>query len=167
MKTLAAPLIGIAALGLVLSVFVHLSALLQFRNPLGKAAWALHVGIFVVGFPAVLVAQRLTNEAKQKDWWRVALRGCPRWMQYMTYAFFVYAILNFGLFVLTGKAAKEDESIVLRGFSGHWMVFYSGIMAILYSFMRVGDVQLRCISGHPVSPLANYCEVCGQAIHQT
>lgn len=98
-RPLLLPLIGLSALGLILSLMVHLSALLGLALPLGERAWLLHVGIFVVWLPAVLVMQPLTREFKQKDLWRAALRGCPRWMRWMTYGFFAYAAVNFAIFV--------------------------------------------------------------------
>lgn len=166
MKTLISPFIGIAAVGLVLSLLVHLSALLRVTNPLGKAAWGLHVGVFVVWLPAVLVAQRLTRNATQKDCWKIALRGCPGWMRYMTIGFFGYAIVNFAIFLLGSVGGRESEPDVFRGFSGHWMAFYSAAMAMLYSFLRVDTRPSRCINGHEVGPLANYCEKCGQQVKQ-
>jgi hypothetical protein len=81
MKKLVAPFIGIAAVGLVLSLFVHVTALFGLSNGLGGAAWGLHIGIFMVWIPAVFAAIRLTRSARQRDFWKVALRGCPSWMR--------------------------------------------------------------------------------------
>jgi len=81
MNTILYVLVSIAGTGLVLSVIVHAASLAGIPTPLGEKSWILHIGIFVVWFPAVLVRQPLTREFKQKDLWRAALRGCPAWMR--------------------------------------------------------------------------------------
>jgi len=167
MKNLASLFVGIAGAGLVLSLFVHITALAGIESPLGRAAWALHGGIFLVWLPAVLAAQRLTTHANRADMWRMALRGCPPWMKYLTYFFFGYAFLNFAFFVIRGFSRKPTEIESLRGFSGHWMLFYGAAMAILYSYIKEDDRLPRCANGHICSQIANYCERCGQAVQRT
>lgn len=129
-------LMWISMLGLALSLLVHLSALLGMASVFGEAAWFLHAGIFVVWIPAVFILQRLTREFEQKDLWRAALRGCPRWMRWITYGFVGYAFVNFVLFIIMEPghgSSAETPAVVFRGFSGHWMAFYSGALAIFYS----------------------------------
>ncbi len=173
MAIILAPFVILAAIGLVLSLIVHVSSLVGMPSPLGETAWVLHIGIFVVWFPAVIASQSLVKDFKQKDFWKAALRACPRWMKYMTCFFFVYAFINFLLFMILdlggeGTDSSDDgtPSSVLRGFSGHWMAFYSAAMALLYSRIHVTehDAARRCPSGHPVSPSAKFCEECGAEI---
>src|SRR5262245_26832033 len=130
------PLLWLSTLGLILSILVHLAALLGTDSALGEAAWFLHGGIFLVWFPAVLVLQPLTREFKQKDLWRAALRGCPKWMRWITYGFFGYAAVNFLLFIFMAPGRSSSPGtppVILRGFSGHWMAFYSAAVAVFYS----------------------------------
>lgn len=161
---------GLAVIGLALSVVAHLAAVFGFSQPLGEAVMGLHVGIFVVWLPAVMVANRLVADFKRKDFWTAALRGCPRWMRAVTFVIFVYAFLNFFLFLGNqpprGKSQKADAPEVVRGFSGHWMAFYSAGAALLYSGLKVRqmDPARRCPKGHPVSASATYCEKCGAEI---
>jgi hypothetical protein len=163
---------AIAALGLALSVLVHLAALFGLPSPLGEKSWILHVGIFVVWFPAVLIVQSLTRDFKQKDLWRAALRGCPVWMRRLVWIVAGYAMVNFAIFAYQMTGAKptsqETPDEVWRGFSGHWMVFYSMAMAIFYSALRIRDhdSQRRCLAGHPASPSAQFCDQCGQPIRE-
>jgi hypothetical protein len=89
-------------------------------------------------------------------------------MKYMVYGFFGYGFLNFAIFLLT---APKDGSgpmspVIVRGFSGHWMVFYSAAAAVLYSATHVDDRDQgrRCGNGHAVGPLAHFCEQCGQPV---
>jgi hypothetical protein len=59
----------------------------------------------------------------------MALSGCPPWMRYMTYGFFIYAFVNSAIFFVlvsmhpppNGGGAPPPE--VWHGFSGHWMAF--------------------------------------------
>lgn len=167
-KTILTFFMTLAAIGLVLSVAVHLCALFGFNVPFAKEAWGLHGGIFVVWLPTVIVAHRLSKDFKQKDLWKAALRGCPTWMKYITYFFFGYAILNFAIFMFGTMASPAGKSELneLRGFSGHWMAFYSAAMSVLYSAINYEsyDDTRKCLNGHAVSPLAKFCEECGAPV---
>ena len=169
-KILLGPFIALSAVGLILSIIVHVIALSGNQVPFGNFAWALHGGIFIVWFPAVLVSMRLSKDFKRKDFWKAALRGCPPWMKIMTYFFFGYAIINFVIFILSttgmAKGTTPSTATELRGFSGHWMAFYSAALAILYSFTKpdLFDKERKCRNGHVVSPLAKFCDECGAQI---
>lgn len=167
MKPLLPPLIALSAAGLLASVVVHLCALAGVANPFGPYAWALHIGIFVVWLPAVLVMNRLTANVafKQNDLWKVALAGCPPWMRRMVYGFFIYAFVNFALFfALSTRLPKNrvPQAMQLRGFSGHWMAFYAAAWALLYAAGH--RVTAKCASGHDASPAAKFCERCGAPV---
>ena len=56
------------------------------------------------------------------------------------------------------------RQVVWRGFSGHWMVFYSAALAILYSAANTVDANPRLTNGHSASPNATYCTRCGQPV---
>jgi hypothetical protein len=169
MTLIAYPFLVLSAVGLGLSVISHICGLLGVVGPLGDWTWLLHIGIFVVWLPAVLAAQRLSKNVPQKDIWKAALRGCPAWMRYATYGLFGYAIVNFLVFFLTADKSQGSGPMppgVVRGFSGHWMIFYGAAFSILYSYVQVGgrDEVRRCVSGHEVRPLAKFCEQCGQPV---
>lgn len=163
------PFVALSAIGLVVSLWVHLGAVTGRRVAHQEFFWLLHVGIFVVWFPAVLVANRLVGNQRKKDLWKVVLRGCPDWMRYMVYGFFGYAVVNFLSFMgkaPSGGGSADTPPIVWRGFSGHWMAFYSAAMAILYSAAKMNDNVRRCSNGHTIPPNANFCTRCGQpAMH--
>jgi hypothetical protein len=163
--------IGLSTLGLILSLWVHLGALMGRRAP-AQYFWILHLGIFVVWFPAVFIARRRVGNTNRKDFWKVILKDSPEWMHYMVYGFSGYAFLNFALFLGSGgtsgpgNTGLNPPANVWRGFSGHWMVFYSAALAILYSAVNEGSAALRCVSGHRVSRGAVYCTKCGQPVLQ-
>jgi hypothetical protein len=157
----------LSAVGLVVSLWVHLGAVAGRRVAPEACFWILHMGIFVVWFPALFVAKRRFGNLQRKDFWKVVQRGSPEWMRYMVYGFGGYAIINFALFVFqapTGDGGTNPPAIVWRGFSGHWMAFYSAALAILYSAARVNGTGRRCVNGHPVPSNANFCERCGQRV---
>ena len=165
MTALLYPVVGLALLGLVASAIVHLTTLLGMA-PL-RYAWVLHVGVFVVWLPAVVIAYKQTAEFRQKDFWKAALRGCPPWASRGLNVLFGYAMLNFVLFSLSEGKGEGDKAIAeFRGFSGHWMAFYGAAAAILYSATKAEalDRTRRCLQGHPVSPVARFCDQCGSPV---
>jgi hypothetical protein len=165
------PFMLLAALGFVLSVAAHLLAITGIQIPGGGLVWGLHVGIFAVWIPAVLVSVQTARLGNRKDFWKIALAGCPPWMRYGLFVLFGYAIFNFILFISVAPAHTQQfgntpPPSVLRGFSGHWMIFYAAAFAILYC--RIHAPQLykvrKCPNGHVVSPAARFCPDCGCAV---
>jgi hypothetical protein len=135
-KLLLWPLVGFAALGLALSVWVHFGAVLGQRVAPPVFFFGLHIGAIAIWFPAAFVAQKRIGGTRRNDFWKLALRGAPDWMRYMVYGFFGYAVLNFLLFMSQAPAHGGNGApppVVWRGFSGHWMAFYSAAMATMYA----------------------------------
>jgi hypothetical protein len=159
-----------AVAGFALSAIAHITSIAGVELPGGKAVFLLHAGIFVVWLPALLVMHRVSGGINRRDLWKVALSGCPSWMRTAVYAIFVYAFLNFFYFFATTaglpKHASGGVSTIaeVRGFSGHWMIFYSAAFAILYSARNRPGLLLdrRCSNQHAVSKTAEYCETCGE-----
>ena len=171
MSVLLYPFMLLSALGLVLSVGSHLAALASLPIPGGSLVWGLHVGIFVVWFPTVLVANRMARHGRRSDFWKLALAGCPAWARYALYGLFAYAVLNFiiGMSGVTshqkvGGGTGLDSEV--RLFSGHWMVFYGAAFATLLS--AINNPRLlksrKCVQGHDVAPLDHFCPKCGAAL---
>jgi hypothetical protein len=157
--------VWLSAIGLLVSLWIHVGAFMGRTIP--SAFWVLHVGIFVVWFPAVLVAQRLVGNANRKDLWKVVLKGAPDWMRYMVYVFSTYEFVNF--MISMGQASSGGRHTTTsaadwRGFSGLWMVFYSAALAILYSAAKTMESSPRCANGHLASPNSLYCTRCGQPV---
>jgi hypothetical protein len=156
----------LSAIGLVVSLWVHIGAVMGRRVAPQSFFWMLHVGIFVVWFPTIFVAQRLVGSTSRRDFWKVVLKGSPDWMRYMVYGFFGYAIVNFLLFMMKAPSGSSGNppAVVWRGFSGHWMAFYSAALAILYSAAKIAEAGPRCVNGHVAAPNAVYCTRCGQPV---
>jgi len=152
---------------LVLSLWVHLGAVMGHRVAPEALFWILHMGIFVVWFPTVLVARKRVGNRSSKDYWKLVLKGSPDWMRYMVYGFSGYAFVNFAFFMAkapTGKGVGDTPPIVWRGFSGHWMLFYPAVLAILYAAAKASENIRRCLNGHAVLATANFCSRCGQSV---
>ena len=160
---------ALAACGLALSIGAHCMVLAGVPIPGGKLVWGLHVGIFVVWIPTVLTSMRTTRYANRKDFWKIALAGCPLWMRRGFYVLFGYGILNFVVFMATTANQPKQQRIgdtppsVVRGFSGHWMIFYGAAFAVLYSRIHAPELdrERKCPQGHTASPTARFCAECG------
>ena len=100
MTALLLPFIVLSATGLLLSIATHVASLLGLTVPGGGLVWSLHIGIFVVWLPAVLVAYRINRGRPQSELWKNVLSGVPKWMRYAVYVLFAYAIANFVLFFI-------------------------------------------------------------------
>jgi hypothetical protein len=157
----------IAITGFCLSLSVHLATFVgvdpQQSFPF---VWLLHIGIFIVWLPAILIANRRTKGAPRSDQWRTIFRGAPWWIAALIGPVFLYAFFNFffTIFVLlgghsptvrNGAYALSDHGRVVRTisehdyhryrayearlFSGHWMLFYLAATAMLYPRSEEAD----------------------------
>jgi len=138
----------LACLGFVLSLAVHVAALFGFNASTQiPHLWLLHLGIFVVFIPMVLTSQKRLGSKVSFAKLRAVF---PAWVVTFGLVLAVYVALNFlftmislreggpgmqnGKFVLQSHgrfireltateytALKANE---VRGFSGHWLIFY-------------------------------------------
>jgi len=70
-------------------------------------------------------------------------------MRWSLYAVFGYGILNFIYFVATTgsqhfQMTGDAPDPVIRGFSGHWMIFYGAAFAIFYSRLNAPQLYSGC-----------------------
>ena len=121
------------------------------------------MGIFVVWLPTVLISQSLSKDFPRDQMWKATLRGCPKFMQYILYGLFAYAFINFLLFSEHSGKHEPVSAATIRGFSGHWLIFYYAAFCILYSYAIVSsrDTQRRCVNGHVLLSSSKYCPECG------
>ena len=121
----------IAAVGFFASFACHLMGWLGVEPPWGRSVFLLHVGFIVLWFPLVIFANR-TMPTPGRGNIEHLLAVLPKWTRVFTCALFIYALANFGYFMFsTHQYPKHGVPflIELRGFSGHWMLFY-GFAAI-------------------------------------
>ena len=133
------PFIWLAGAGFLLSLAAHLVSLTG--HPLPSSVMALHVGIFVVWLPTVVVVLRM-KRGSDRQAWKTAFAGAPTWMKRVVVLIFVYSMVSFFWFVLRtpphGAPLSDGDPAMVRGFSGHWMTFYSVAFTALYSARRLG-----------------------------
>jgi hypothetical protein len=156
----------LAVVGFAAMFIIHVASLLGIRGPFEPLLTYLVPGMFVVFLPAVLVMSRLTRDFKQKDIWRAALRGCPKWMQRAVRVVFGYSWLGFFVLPLLYGGGMDSEANKARMMSGALMTFYLIPVAVLYSATQAErlDEGRRCLNGHTVPPLARFCEECGAPV---
>jgi hypothetical protein len=157
----------LAAVGLILSALVHFSTFAG-ADPVEifPPVWLLHVGIFLVFIPAGFATEKAEKGNKSSS--SFFFDNAPRWMIWMAKLFFVYAFVNFAIFFFLmreGQPTKrqdgryaitqgselvrrigEDEfhhlqALEARGFSGHWLLFYSWALTILVSSIRASSAR--------------------------
>ena len=135
-KPLLWPLIVMSLAGLILSLWVHLGALAGRKVAPEILFFGLHIGAIAIWLPAIFISKERIGSSRRKDFWKAATSGAPDWVRYLVYVSGGYAIVNFVLFMLKAPpngTGGDPPAIVWRGFSGHWMFFYSAAFAIFYS----------------------------------
>ena len=150
----------LAAAGLVISAAAHFSTYAGYDpQEAFPYIWLLHIGIFLVFLPAIAVQSGLPRDGKGNT---KLFAFAPRWMQLAAYVLFAYAFVNFAVFMFRSSSGSPSErnakfvlqshgrvireltaqeyhfqkALVVRGFSGHWMLFYAAAMTTLSSAMR-------------------------------
>jgi hypothetical protein len=119
-------LAAIAAMGFLASVACHLLGWLHVEPPWGRSVFVLHIGFLVLWFPLVIFANRTMPKPGRANMEHL-LAELPKWVRIATSCLFAYALLNFAYFsYCTREYPKHGVpfSLELRGFSGHWLLFY-------------------------------------------
>lgn len=161
----------LAGIGFVASLAVHLLALFGVLPPGGEAVFGLHAGVFVVGFPVLLVSFRIGQGQRTNVSWKQMLSGCPAWMRYAALGLLLYAIVNLVIAFssTTNGHASGSEALnpaTLRVFSGHWMFFYGLAFAVIFSAYRKPWLlrTAKCPIGHKVAHAEGFFATCGAAL---
>lgn len=129
----------IAAIGFIASAACHLMGWLHTEPPWGRSVFVLHIGILALWFPLVLFANR-TMPKDAKNNLEHLLAEFPLWLRRASTLLFVYALLNFSYFMYcTSQYPKHEVPfyVELRGFSGHWMLFYGMALMGFVALARI------------------------------
>ena len=130
MKSVFAALSALGLAGFVASLIVHICALLQHPSPFGKWVWALHIGIFPSFFILVIYSNKTKPAKSGRDNVSHLMKQLPPLVGKISNALFVYALLNFAVFMVqTTQYPKKGvpDWLIQRGFSGHWLIFHGAI----------------------------------------
>jgi hypothetical protein len=124
---------------------------------------AMHIGVFVVFFPAILLGARRRPGYSMNSGLQIGSQW-PIWAKRSGLIVFVYAIANFASFLIQAGKQKQHGPITplfWRGFSGHWMVFYLFSFGLLYAVICAPSAKSKCVNGHEIGTDATACPVCG------
>ena len=127
-------LAGVSAVGFVISLWVHIGAVMGRSAP--TYMWAMHLGVFVIWFPAVFAAREMVGNTQRRDFWNVIFRDSP-WMRYIAFVAIAYPALTF--FFFHGRSGAEADT--WRSFSAGWMAFYATGAGILYSCANAASIE--------------------------
>ena len=134
-----------AVAAFAVSLVCHLLALLHIDPGWGQSVLLLHLGIFVLGIPLAIFANRgRPADAADANYLYAEL---PRWTWLVTPALGTYAVLNLIYYILAPNYHPESDlpRIVVQFFSAAWMAFYA--------HASVGFIGLaRLARKHPQSP---------------
>ncbi|HVT99129.1 MAG TPA: DUF3592 domain-containing protein [Acidobacteriaceae bacterium] len=148
-------LIAISAAGFAVSLWVHIEALADREIAPQSLFWILHFVLFVVCFPAGLVAIRRVGSTQRRDFWKAVLRGSPLWVRLVLYGVMGYeTIIVLLAFVHNPLPGNQDGTSATdwRTFSGLWLVFYFAAFAIFYSAAIAEKTLLEPPRQPPVQP---------------
>ena len=136
--------LGVGIVGFLASLAVHVATLVGAA--VSEAAFVLHAGVFVAFVPVVfgLVGLAKRRGIGPRD--RMAtlaflvglLRALPTWQKVVLAVLFVYAGVNVGLAFGDGLGAGGS---FLRGFSGHWLLFYAVSAVLAAALLREGAAE--------------------------
>jgi len=128
----------------------------------------LHVGIFVVALPTILLMRRITDATRPKDLWKLLKVASPPWLRTLSSASGIYFVLIFIVFAVVHKGPEPAGAPMSRTtlvmFSSGWLGFYTNLTAYIHAGLRVESMRLRCPNGHSVNPSSRYCEECGNPV---
>ncbi|HSA32642.1 MAG TPA: hypothetical protein P5077_02840 [bacterium] len=135
---------ALSFIGLILSLIVHLLSVFSVDvSQFFPSAWLLHLGAFVVFAPLVFYAKKDSNGNS------LIFPHAPEWVKTASISLFTYVVFNFLYFAISmeGSPSIEEGKYILhdhgrlireltaeeyhrfvakelRGFSGHWLIFY-------------------------------------------
>lgn len=141
--------------------------------------FVLHGGVFLVFFPAIIFSiidrggfdldNKITRRERARENRRAMFqlfKTVPKWLSVSVIIAFIYAMLNFFLFMSSqpgGPEIKEGQYVLqnhgtiikeltkeeylfylsneLRGFSGHWLLFYGAAALMLYPNKKTDNIK--------------------------
>lgn len=117
-----------SGVALILSLLIHLLAVLQIYQASAGVIFLLSLGILFTWLQASAQIKIFKLRDEQKNPWKEAWKLCPGWMKYLLYFMILYALFNFALSVqpdhTPGYINTSVSPAKLRGISGFWLVFY-------------------------------------------
>ena len=166
LRTLTALLLALCYAGIVAGLSLHVFALATGHTVPIAAVFVMHFGMFAVGFPTIIISNKLSSSIRPKDLWAAVRAATPVWFRRFVIALGAYWAIVFMvfLFVVSKHDTQGDGPMpprTLAYFSAGWTIGYAGLAQYLYFARNRLVGQRRCPQGHEVGASAHYCEVCG------
>lgn len=148
---------------LILSAIAHFATFFGI-DPQAKfpAVWLLHLGIFIVILPLLIVYGKEPGGRFGTIDHTLVMKYVPSWMKSLLMILSIYTAVNFGLFFVLSEAGAPDVwegkyvlqnkgtfirelskaeyekhlMYEVRGFSGHWLIFYFYPLIAYYSYLK-------------------------------
>lgn len=147
-------LVPIASCGAVLSLLVHLYAILDREQPFGRFTTILHIGAALAAVTAVCLGKpcldRIAkhNPASLKQ----LLSYAPGWLKWLCALLFVYAGAHGYGPLLRRDVFMPRTSADYQILSSHWIFFYCTALLVAYSLIGESKQQsLECSSHYNCS----------------
>lgn len=166
MKSARLGLFVLSAIGLVVSLVIHISLYFDINvQDLPISPFILHIGVFIVFIPSLIFLLIENNDKPDEDGrvnpLKTLYKESPKYLIGIVSILYIYAILNFILFMGTmegGPSIRDGKYILsnhgniirelsfeeyqlyrrreVKGFSGHWMLFYSAALLLSNPFRK-------------------------------
>jgi uncharacterized membrane protein YtjA (UPF0391 family) len=165
MRTILRLVMYITVLGLFSNLILHISGFFG-GIPLAQAAEVaryLYQVMIVVTLISIFVSNHTVKNYLPRDFWKAALRGCPKWLKYLPLILFVYANL---FYFIHGSFSVPESAKNMQVGCAFYMSIYALCLALLYSALQIQyvDKVRRCPNGHNVPSDAKFCEECGSRV---
>ena len=135
-----------AGLGLTVSLGIHFLTMFNVVKAPGWLLLAVTGWMFLVWMMTSGYIRQIGQMEDVRNPWKEAMRHCPAWLEYLTYFFIVYAIVNFTFSVsfepTQGFFNLDVPRHKIRGLSGFWLAFFSMGIAISVAAKRVKNKEL-------------------------
>jgi len=133
----------LAVFGLFFNLILHISGFLSNIPPVyssqsAQVARYLNKVMMIVVVTSMCAANRICENYSPKEFWKAALRGCPKWLKYLPLFLLAYAVLFAAIH--GGSRVPGSPSMVHEG-SVFGMTIYAVSLALLYSALHVQEVN--------------------------
>lgn len=154
MNTLKKFFFYLAITGWLLSLIVHLFSIFHFHFNFEEEfpyVFFLHIGIFIVGLPALIFAIKRIKQEKIElgifsffSFFKIIFGGIPMFMTIIFAATFIYATINDFSFSQSyeGMPDIENEKYILQNFLVVGLYFMDFLR---YYFFHIGKKKVVCI----------------------
>jgi hypothetical protein len=132
--------------GLLASITCHLMGWLDIELPQGTSLSLLHavmfISIFSLVIPLIILAERTKPKTGRGNLDHL-FALLPKWARIAAVVLLVYAVLNYVVIMISHHPwpgwRRLPVAVQLRGFSGHWMLFYAWALAGFVALRRMAQ----------------------------